>query len=400
MRWKEEEHNWDPEKLEDAPIAFEAIGCSDRATNPGRRHEGGFGDGERKGRPRREAAKVGLATGNSKEGPKRKVSKKEQKFQKHLEQYEEYRRKMEEEELHRDPEELTDPYAYQARLFEERWNMLYRNHYGRFEDNTSILCKRYTVNPAPYGGHKCDTLQVFSVKVAELTGGLQWPLDVFGMVALRDLLDHNRNIIFKRERDSCQTLTDENPYLVLTGPVRGVVSDAPVVFEVLLYVRGATESDDKELSLLAASIVNFSNCPLSSLLITNSYTSRLSTLDLKFGRIVYSTEATISVQVISGPGPGGFHGGFAAVAAIDEEFVLVDSEDENVPISGGEIKLSRRVVSAVSSEKLRVSVKARQGGRVFRGGVDFTPQEMGANSRTLDIGFCKMEVTVDWSLFS
>jgi hypothetical protein len=84
------------------------------------------------------------------------------------------------------------------------------------------------------------------------------------------------------------------------------------------------------------------------------------------------------VQVISGPGPDSFHGRFAAVADIDEEFVLLDSEDENVPICGGEIKLSRCVFSVVSFEKLRISVKAQQGGRVFRGGVDFTPQGMGA----------------------
>jgi hypothetical protein len=61
---------------------------------------------------------------------------KEEKLRKQLKRYEEYRRKMDEEELHRDPEELTDPYAYQARLFEERWNVLYLNRYGRFEDNS------------------------------------------------------------------------------------------------------------------------------------------------------------------------------------------------------------------------------------------------------------------------
>jgi len=57
-----------------------------------------------------------------------------------LEQYEEYRRKMAEEELHRDPEERTDPYAFQARLFEKRWNELYLNHYGRLEDNSKCTC--------------------------------------------------------------------------------------------------------------------------------------------------------------------------------------------------------------------------------------------------------------------
>ena len=91
--------------------------------------------------------KVGLAMRNSKErlkgdkSGKRKVSKKEEeKLRKQLEKYEEYRRKMAEEELHRDPEELTDPYAYQARLFEKRWNELYLNHYGRLEDNSECTC--------------------------------------------------------------------------------------------------------------------------------------------------------------------------------------------------------------------------------------------------------------------
>jgi len=99
----------------------------------------------------------------------------------------------------------------------------------------------------------------------------------------------------------------QNPYLVLSGPVRGVVYTAPVIFEVRLSVRGITESDDKELSLLAARLVNLSYNPLDSLLIKKSYTSRLSTLDFEHGNIVYSVEATISVKVISGP-PDGFYG--------------------------------------------------------------------------------------------
>lgn len=54
-----------------------------------------------------------------------------------------------------------------------------------------------------------DTLQIFSVKLAATRGSLQLPLDVFGMVAMRDPVDHNRNIIFQRERDECQTLTEK-----------------------------------------------------------------------------------------------------------------------------------------------------------------------------------------------
>ena len=42
----------------------------------------------------------------------------------------------------------------------------------------------------------------FVVKVAHLTviGGLQWPLDVYGDVAVR-------NYLFRRDRNNCQMLT-------------------------------------------------------------------------------------------------------------------------------------------------------------------------------------------------
>jgi hypothetical protein len=43
-----------------------------------------------------------------------------------------------------------------------------------------------------------STLQVFTVMVAGLEG-LQLPLHVFGMVAMRDKLDYRRNIIFSRK---------------------------------------------------------------------------------------------------------------------------------------------------------------------------------------------------------
>ncbi|XP_025825867.1 uncharacterized protein LOC112901223 isoform X1 [Panicum hallii] len=270
---------------------------------------------------------------------------KEEKLRKQLKRYEEYRRKMDEEELHRDPEELTDPYAYQARLFEERWNVLYLNRYGRFEDNTSIPCKRYTVNPAPYGGRKSDTLQVFSVKVAELTGGLQWPLDVFGMVALRDLLDHNRNIIFKRERESIFSTDRSRAWCCVRwscGLWGSVVCEG-----------GATESGDKELSLLAASLTMFSNCPLTSLLITKSYTSRLAR---------WTSSSAISFTL-------------RKLQAVCKSF-LGQGQIVSMVVSRPLLTSTRN--SCCSILKMRMFLSVAQGGRVFRGGVDFTPQGMGA----------------------
>jgi hypothetical protein len=68
---------------------------------------------------------------------------------------------------------------------------------------------RFTYDPPPPSAKLCDTVQVFSVKVADIIGDLQWPLDVFGMVSLRDSVDRNRNIIFYRTRDNCQALTEK-----------------------------------------------------------------------------------------------------------------------------------------------------------------------------------------------
>jgi hypothetical protein len=54
-----------------------------------------------------------------------------------------------------------------------------------------------------------DTLQIVSVKVKALTGGLQWPLDVYGFVAVRDFSDRKRNMLFNRERMDSQIISEQ-----------------------------------------------------------------------------------------------------------------------------------------------------------------------------------------------
>ncbi|RLM86445.1 hypothetical protein C2845_PM04G32530 [Panicum miliaceum] len=67
------------------------------------------------------------------------------------------------------------------------------------------------------------------------------------MVAIRDTVDHNRNIVFCRARDNCQTLSKEHPYLVLTGPTRAVLLElsVPMIIEVDLTLKGTTDSEDE-----------------------------------------------------------------------------------------------------------------------------------------------------------
>ncbi|GJN13673.1 hypothetical protein PR202_gb00403 [Eleusine coracana subsp. coracana] len=69
-------------------------------------------------------------------------------------------------------------------------------------------------------------MEIYYVKVAQITGKLQWPLDVYGDVAVRDNLDYKRNYLFRRSRERCQTLTSPQAcaHFVPSHSVSSVVS--------------------------------------------------------------------------------------------------------------------------------------------------------------------------------
>ncbi|GJN27396.1 hypothetical protein PR202_gb15416 [Eleusine coracana subsp. coracana] len=272
-----------------------------------------------------------------------KMDAKAEERKRRLAEYEQWcKRKdkeLEEEMAARDPEELTDYLAFRARSFEQRWNKLNASFFGSFHDKIYLLF-------------------------------ILW---------------------------CCM----QDPYLMLIGPVRAVVLCGPVVFEVFLNARGPSKSEDKEISLLAVSFRSHS-FPSASIQINECYTSRHTKLEFGLGHIVGSVEATvISVQVIHGSWPDGFHGYFAAcTASINKEVVLLVSGDEKLPVAGNEIQLSRRIVSVEANGTLRIFVRASQGDNGLQDEKVFTPQEMGTHFEILNVGDCKLKVTVAWSLFS
>ncbi|CAN6219474.1 unnamed protein product [Urochloa humidicola] len=200
----------------------------------------------------------------------------------------------------------SDYEAYQASSFRDDWIKVWSRKHGSFEDTTKFGSMRFTdVPPAPdYYAYPTSTLQVFSVRVEGIKRSLRWPLDVFGIVAVRDSVDFNRNVIFNRSRDNCQTLTKEDRNLALEGPTRAVVWIDYMHIEVKLTVKGATESEDKDLSFLVVPIVCGHASYSCQILRYN--TSKLSTLRLTLGHIIRSVEATIFVRVSDGSWPDGF----------------------------------------------------------------------------------------------
>ncbi|XP_047056534.1 uncharacterized protein LOC124662781 [Lolium rigidum] len=283
-----------------------------------------------------------------------------------------------------------------------------------FEDNTRIPAMCFTNNPMRDHTSTRTTLQIFTIKVAGLEG-LQLPLDVFGMVAVRDKLDYNRNIIFSRTRDNCQTLTQQDPCLVLTGPSRAVFYREKVYVEAVLKVKGTTESEDTDLSLLFDRFeccekmnlcVDVGECRKRSCMSSILYTSKLSTLEFTCGLVASSVEATIAMQIVEGSWPEGLRCKLtASIGSLHHmDIMLLDSGEEKVPVSAadGTVELSRRVVSVESYGQLIVH------GMMLRGGGDhgqilaqtkasFAPLDANRSENSLDLGMCKLKVTVAWS---
>ncbi|CAL5057472.1 unnamed protein product [Urochloa decumbens] len=273
-------------------------------------------------------------------------------------------------------EDLSDLLAFEARQYREHWEDVWSSLFGSFETTTPIPPMRFTDQPVPSHAGVHDTLQIFSVKIKEKDQSLEWPLQV--------------------------------PFLKLSGPTRAVVVCDPVYFEVALKVKGSVESEDKDLSLLTVPLTGYSDI-LSTCLVNKVYTSKLSTLELAFGYVVDSVEATISVHITEGSWPDDFYCDFTAQTSSLEHETVRLLGCEKIPIDDdGMIKLSRCVASVEFEGELKVSVAAFQydenlGKVIIMIGKDeeaFRPKKTGKSYGRLDVGFCKMDITVAWSLIS
>lgn len=70
------------------------------------------------------------------------------------------------------------------------------------------MCYTYPTPEEEIYIRTAETLQIVSLKIVSVNDSLHWPLEVFGMVAVRDILDHKRNIIFQRQRNNCQIINE------------------------------------------------------------------------------------------------------------------------------------------------------------------------------------------------
>ncbi|XP_047051929.1 uncharacterized protein LOC124657419 [Lolium rigidum] len=291
--------------------------------------------------------------------------------------------------------------------YRDLWDCLFSDRFGSFDDQTALGPMRHTFGPIPpYAASDC-TLQIFYIRVAEISkGGLQWPLHVHGLVAVRDSVDHNRNFLFNRARDDCQILTQEDPFLILTGPCRALLLIDPITIEVQLKVKSKAEPEKDE--VLAFRVFDYHKAYHSDEVESPRILCKRCTLEFAYAPLLPSVEATVTLQVVDGSWDDRFQGVVTCrtTRLKKGEMVLLDSRDGKMPVdSDGVIELSRRVVSVEERGQLLVSVLARpmgndQGLVATEDTAVFTQMNAGTSRGTCHLGFCKMQVTVAWSLLS
>uniref|UniRef100_A0A0A9CM52 DUF6598 domain-containing protein n=1 Tax=Arundo donax TaxID=35708 RepID=A0A0A9CM52_ARUDO len=300
-----------------------------------------------------------------------------------------------------------DEEASEAMGFRLTWTSLHPG--AALEETTPIVPKSFTYGPVPYKAMSFDTVQVFSVSIKEIKPdelGFDWPLQVYGLVAARDNADSRRqNIIFSRDRNNCQMLTAEDSSLVLTGPSRAVVAHGHIIFEIDLKVKGSNESEDKVLSFLV--MVHNANFGMTTYgkFYREIRSNKQSSTEVLFAQLEDTVEATIDVKIVEGSWSHFCPRFFAHTKSYpDVDFVLFDPcGGAMVQNDEGMIKLSRSVITVESNGELKLTAEAREHGSNTVTASDttmFTQKRIGTTDGALNLGFCKMEVCVSWSLLA
>ncbi|CAN6353026.1 unnamed protein product [Urochloa humidicola] len=249
-------------------------------------------------------------------------------------------------------------------IYRKEWILMYgKNDPASFYKPTELRPMRHTDGPLlPSFAFPMDTMEVFFVKVVSLTDGLQFPLDIYGDLAVRDSLDRARNYLFRRDRNNCQTLTSSQDLLLeLTGPSRAVMLMDEPIFKIDLKVKGegSSSSEDKVLCLDYFGYNNIAYRGTASYAITEEVSTESCTMEFRFAHLKRSVEATITARIITS-GSGSFSARFTALtASIREDVVLLDSQGKEVAVDkDGEIALRRRVVVVEEQGELILGMEA------------------------------------------
>ncbi|KAM3370868.1 hypothetical protein ACQJBY_018300 [Aegilops geniculata] len=290
------------------------------------------------------------------------------------------------------------------------WERIWGKDGHSFENQTILSPMQFThctPRHIPIEAVAGSTLQIYSIKVS-LVEPQKLPLEVYGVVAVRDAVDRHRNPLFLRSRQHCQILEENDSLLHLTGPVRAIVSTDTVYIEIQLIVKGATKSEDTPL----ISTFDFYNADNSCTYLAKN---ALCTVELCCEQLKQSVQATIlSVAVTPKQESLLFHGGRVVCYSVPQDgnediaaqvssrqVLLLDSKGGRMPMASNDyLYLTRHVVSVELNGKLLVLIMAGSPSQTeIVAQFLLKPEKYNTSKCEFPLADgSKAEITVSWSL--
>uniref|UniRef100_A0A0D3FDA1 DUF6598 domain-containing protein n=1 Tax=Oryza barthii TaxID=65489 RepID=A0A0D3FDA1_9ORYZ len=234
----------------------------------------------------------------------------------------------------------------------------------------------------------CQMVQIFSLKLAKTTIN-SGPLQLYGYIAARDLVDDMLNYVFNRSRDD-PIIVQEESIIEMTGPKRGIALIPDVLFEFDMRIKNGDEEDDLQ---LIDGIIEFQEILLPEKPTTVRITGDYGDVDMCLANVSNGVEATVEVA-ISEPD----HGFDLSISCV--HFMMEKSKEFHL-FGGtiGESRQLRRFVMAVFLDTvMHLKFKVDQkGSNVVEHCCSFESKLHGCASHQIKLENASILVKVTWS---
>lgn len=281
------------------------------------------------------------------------------------------------------------------------WAKVYRLY------DTSETCLESMMMTVPYDScmpnwrvckrHAYRTMmQIFSLKLAYTSSYVSGPVQLYGYVAVRDLLNPMRNYVFNRTRND-PLVVEHDGFIQMSGPKRGIRMQAPVLIEFNLKIKtGGEEGDDQQ--VIDGVAIFGDRVSGHARVNTQRMDGDGGSVDIKFAVLERASEATVQV----------------GISEIEKgsclSLCLAGSYTSPSYVSHGKIQLFDGVITAEASELSRTVVAVAQDTKLVvklklsqKGGLDihrcaiFPVEKHGSRTFIFNLGVATVEVMVTWS---
>ncbi|CAM0902674.1 unnamed protein product [Alopecurus aequalis] len=167
---------------------------------------------------------------------------------------------------------------------------------GANDDVKDTKCQPYSRDCQRHSYH--DVMQIYWLKIAYISvDSLDGPVQLYGYLSARDLLNPRRNYLFNCSRDDPYVVGQDDDWLIqMSGPKRGIEMTAPVLVEFDMRIKTG-EKEEEDLQLIDG-VVNFSDMdPPVNMAFTERLGGEGGAVDINLAHLYEAAEATIHVRI-------------------------------------------------------------------------------------------------------